>query len=138
VVLVDERTLWPNGAFVTTDVIVRTTFLQQNPAAVAAFLTAHLDSLDAIAADPARAQRDVAAQIKTITEQDVEADLLSAAWQNLSFTADPLASTLRASAAHAEKVGLLKDKPDDDFAALYDLQLLNKALTARGLKEVTS
>ncbi len=138
VVLVDERTLWPDGAFVTTDIIVRTEFLQQNPAAVTAFLNAHLDALDAITADPARARADVAAQIKTITEQDVEPDLLSAAWQNLSFTADPLAATLRAGADHAEKVGLLKDKPADDFAALWNLDLLNKALRDRGLKEVTA
>lgn len=136
-VLVDERSLWPDGRFVTTDIIVRTEFLDQNPTTVSAFLEAHLDALDAITADPGKAQADVAAQIKAITQQEIKTDLLAAAWKNLTFTPDPLAATLRESAAHAEKVGLLQDKPSDDFAKLWDLTLLNKALVARGAKEVT-
>lgn len=138
VVLVDEKTLWPQGKFVTTDIVVRTEFLEQNAATVSAFLEAHLDALDLIAKDAATAQQDVAAQIKKITEQEVEADLLAAAWQNLTFTADPLAATLKESAAHAEKVGLLKDKPADDFAKLWDLDLLNSALKARNQAEVSA
>ncbi|MCC6496663.1 MAG: ABC transporter substrate-binding protein, partial [Propionibacteriaceae bacterium] len=36
-VLVDERELWPDGRFVTTNVIARTAFVQQHPDAVRAF-----------------------------------------------------------------------------------------------------
>lgn len=135
-VLVDEKTLWPEGKFVTTNVVVRTEFLQKNPDTVRAFLEANLDALDLIASDPAKAQADVAAKISAITGQEVKAETLAAAWKNLTFTADPLQSSLKTSAAHAEAVGLLKEKPSDDFAKLWDLAQLNAALKARGEAEV--
>jgi NitT/TauT family transport system substrate-binding protein len=137
-VLVDERSLWPGGSFVTTNVIVCTQFLTEHPDAVKAFLEAHLDALDLIGKDPTKAQTDVAAQIKKITEQDSKASTLSTAWKSLSFTADPLPASLKTSAEHAKTVGLLKDAPSDGFAGLYDLGPLNAALTARGHKEVAT
>ena len=36
--LVDEADLWPDGKFVTTNIIVRTEFLEQYPDVVEAFL----------------------------------------------------------------------------------------------------
>jgi NitT/TauT family transport system substrate-binding protein len=137
-VLVDERTLWPSGQFVTTNVIVRTQFLQQHPDQVKAFLEAHLDALQLIGKDPAKARTDVAAQIKKITEQDTRTTTLAAAWKNLTFTADPIPASLKTSAQHANAVGLLKDKPSDDLAGLWDLAPLNAALKARGLKEIAT
>ena len=55
-VLVDEKTLWPGGQFVTTNIIVRTEFLAQHPDIVEAFLTGHVAALDAIETDPAAAK----------------------------------------------------------------------------------
>lgn len=138
VVLVDERDLWPDGEFVTTNVIARTEFVEENPELVRAFIEAHLDALDSIEADPAAAQSTVAAQVKRITEQDIDPAVLQTAWENIDFTANPLSDTLRASADHAEGVGLLPDKPSDDFAQLWDLTALNAALAERGQPEVTS
>ena len=37
-ILVDERDLWPQGKFVTTDLIVRTDFLQAHPKRIQALL----------------------------------------------------------------------------------------------------
>jgi len=137
-VLVDERTLWPGGKFVTTNVIARTAFVQQHPDAVRAFIEAHLDALDEIKTNPAAAQTAVAAQIEKITEQELPADVLKASWANLGFTDDPLASTLKTSADHAAAVGLLPDKPGDGFAKLWDVTALNEALAARGQQKVTT
>ena len=137
-VLVDERTLWPDGTFVTTHVIARTEFLTKRPLAVRAFLEAHLDALDAIKSDAAGSQSKVAAQIKKITSQEPDAATLAAAWGNLTFTADPLAATLKASADHASAVGLLSAKPTDNFDALWQLDALNAALTDRKQKTVTA
>ncbi len=39
--------LWPGGQFVTTNVIVRTEFLEQHPDVVEAFLAGHVAALDA-------------------------------------------------------------------------------------------
>ena len=47
-VLQDEADLWPDGKFVTTNVIGRTEFLAQHPDVVDAFLKAHVQSLELI------------------------------------------------------------------------------------------
>jgi NitT/TauT family transport system substrate-binding protein len=138
VVLVDERTLWPDGKFVTTNIIVRKQFLTDRPETVRAFLEAHLDALEAISKDPAAAQAAVAAQIKKITSQDQDPANFAGAWKNLTFGADPLAATLRTSADHADAVGLLGTKPTDAFAKLWSLDQLNAALSARGQTQVTT
>src|SRR4051812_41229253 len=44
-VLVDEKDLWPGGQFVTTQLIVRTEFLQQHPDTVAALLRGHVKAV---------------------------------------------------------------------------------------------
>lgn len=137
-VLVDERSLWPGGRFVTTNIVVRTEFLAQHPQTVRAFLEADLDAVDLIGRDPARAQQDVIAQIAKLTGQTLSAPTVADAWKNLAFTADPLADTLKQSAAHAAAVGLLPDQPADGFAKLWDLGVLNAALKARGQNAVTS
>jgi NitT/TauT family transport system substrate-binding protein len=137
-VLVDERSLWPDGKFVTTNIVVRTQFLTEHPETVRAFLEADLDALDLIAKDPAKARQDVIDRIGKLTGQTLKADTVAAAWKNLTFTADPLAASLKQSAAHAATVGLLPNKPGDDFTQLWDLRVLNAALKARGESEVTS
>ena len=55
-VLLDEATLWPDGSFPTTVLLVRTEFLQQYPDTVRALLRGHLNAIDAAAADPAEAK----------------------------------------------------------------------------------
>ena len=137
-VLVDEKSLWPDGRFVTTNVIARTAFVQQHPAAVRAFVEAHLDALDEITKKPDAARAAAAGQIRKITEQELPADVLQASWANLEFTADPLASALKTSADHAAAVGLLPDKPSDGFAKLWDVAALNEALVSRGQPKVTA
>jgi NitT/TauT family transport system substrate-binding protein len=135
--LVDERTLWPNGAFVTTNIIVSKKFLDENPDTVRAFLEAHLDANAFIEQNPDKAQADVIAKIKAITDQDTDPAAVASAWTKLSFTADPLADTLKEGAAHADAVGLLEDKPTDDFASLWSLDQINAALESRGKPTVS-
>jgi NitT/TauT family transport system substrate-binding protein len=139
-VLVDEATLWPEGKFVTTNVIVRTEFLEQHPEIVTAFLEGHVAALDAIAADPAAAKAAVNASLQSLTGSSLDADVLDAAFQAVEFTADPLPATLAESAAHAVAVGLL-EQPKIDAAGglpgtLYDLELLDKVLVAGGKEAV--
>ncbi len=59
-VLLDERTLWPNGLFPTTVVLVRAEFLQQYPETVRAVLRAHLKAIDLAESDPAAPPQPVA------------------------------------------------------------------------------
>jgi NitT/TauT family transport system substrate-binding protein len=127
-VLVDERDLWPDGRYVTTHLMVAKTFLDANPEVVKRILAANLEAIDEVNADPAAAQATANAEIEKYTTKALGADLLSAAWKNLTFTADPIASSLQKSADDAISLGLLKDP--GDLAGLYDLTLLNELLAA--------
>lgn len=134
-VLVDERDLWPDtdGEYVTTHVIVRTAYLEEHPDIVKAFLDGLLASLDAIAADPAAAQADVITQIEAITDQAPNAEVIEASFDNLTFTADPIAGSLQGSADDAIAVGLLEPVELD---GIHDLALLNELLVERGDPEL--
>lgn len=141
-VLVDEKSLWPDGKFVTTNVIVRTEFLQQHPDVVQAFLEGHVAALDAIAKDPAGAKKAVSDSIQALTGSSLDPAVLDSAWEQVQFTADPLPATLVESANHAVSVGLL-DQSEIDAAgglpgSLYDVTAINAVLKAAGQAAVTT
>lgn len=133
-VLVNEADTWPDREFVVTNVIVRTEFLDQHPDQVKAVLAGLLDSLDYIKASPADAEQAVNDQIAAISGKPMNPSVLDAAWQNVSFTYNPLASTLREGAAHAVDVGLLESP---DLSGLYSLDILNSLLADRGEQGVS-
>jgi NitT/TauT family transport system substrate-binding protein len=133
-VLIDEADLWPDGQFVTTHLIVRTDYLGENPANVRALVDGLLDAIDeANAEDPADAQNTVNDGIEEVTTNRLDDATIQGAWENLTFTADPIASSLEASKDHAVDVGLLDDV---DLDGIYDLTILNQALADRGEEEV--
>jgi NitT/TauT family transport system substrate-binding protein len=134
-VLVDEAALWPQGQFVTTNIVVRTEFLEQNPEIVAAFLRGNEAALQAIADDPAGSQEAVINALSTLTGSTPKAGIVAAAWPGITFTDDPLPATLAESAQHAIDVGLLEEGGVQEvggFDGLYDLGPLNALRTAAG------
>ena len=133
-VLVDERSLWPDGKFVTTHVIVRTAFLEQQPALVASFLRAHLRAIDFLNADAAHAREIVNGGIEKLTGKALPAAVIEGSWQTLAFTVDPLAASLRRSAQDAVLVGLLDPVSLD---GIYALGPLNEILAAAGKPPVS-
>ena len=128
-VLVDERSLWPDGRFVTTHLIVRTAFLREEPELVARLLRAHVAAVDFANAKPGEAQQVANAAIARVTGQAIAAPVLERAWSSLSFTVDPIASSLRKSAADATAVGLLDPV---DLDGIYELGPLDAVLAAAG------
>ncbi|MDQ1641005.1 MAG: sulfonate transport system substrate-binding protein [Actinomycetota bacterium] len=129
-VLVDERTLWPGGKFVTTNLLVSKSFLDKHPDVVKELIEGQVAANKAVNADPAHAQAVVAAAIGKLTGKALKATLVAQAWQTLSFTNDPLPATLLTGAQHATAVGLLKKV--DKLSGIYDLRLLNEVLSAAG------
>lgn len=133
--LVDEASLWPGGQWATTNVVVRTAFLQQHPATVKRFLKGLVDTLAYMNKNPAAAQADVQSELASLQGgKKLPASVLTAAWQRLQFSADPLASTLQAQVSHGVAVGLLH-KPSN-LAGIYDLKLLNQVLASAGQRQV--
>ena len=133
-VLVDERDLWPEGKYVTTHLMVATKFLDEHPEVVRRILLATVEAVDFVNDNPAEAQAIVNAEIEKFTTKKLGEDLLKAGWDNLTFTVDPVASSLGKSAEDAQSLGLLKDP--GDLAGLYDLAPLNAILDALGRPEV--
>ncbi|MFD8309083.1 aliphatic sulfonate ABC transporter substrate-binding protein [Streptomyces sp. NPDC059690] len=132
-VLLDESTLWPDKKFVITNIIVSQKFLNAHPKAVEAVLKASVESNKWIKANPDQAKAAANKQLAADSGKALPAKVLDPAWSSISFTDDPLASTLNTEAAHAVKAGLLT-KPD--LKGIYDLTLLNKVLKAEGASTV--
>ena len=124
-VLVDERDLWPGGRFVTTNLIVATQFLKDHPVRVKALLEGLYQATQYLNSNPAEAQTVTNDAVQQITGNKLANGVVSAAWPHMTFTLDPLAPTLKASADHAHAVGLLGTV---DLRGLYDLALLNQVL----------
>ena len=133
-VLVDEKTLWPNGQFVTTQLIVATKFLQAHPDAVLGLIRGEADAIKFINDSPAEAQKAANDEIAKVSGKPLKDAVVAAAFTNLTFTLDPLASSLKKSAQDAYDAGLLTDTKLD---GIYDLSLVNKVLTEQGKSEVT-
>jgi len=134
-ILVDEKTLWPDGRFVTTNIIVRTQFLDDHPDVVKQVLEGNLDAIDSIKTNRAAAETSVATQIQKITGKPIAPNLVTASFDNILFTPDPLPQTLQQSAKNAVSVGLLQ-APKNLFK-IYDLKVLNQILKAEGKPAVT-
>jgi NitT/TauT family transport system substrate-binding protein len=134
-VLVDERSLWPQGQFVTTQLIVATSFLKAHPTVVAGLLKGHVDATNFINANPAEAQTVVNQGITKITGKGLSAKVMQAAWGQMAFTVDPIAPSLYKQANSAESVGLLKTV---NLKGIYDLEPLNKILIAKGSPQVNA
>lgn len=133
-VLVDEATLWPQGQFVTTHLVVRTEFLEQHPETVDALLKGLIAAHDVVATKSPEVQATVNGQIKADTGKELKPAILAAAFAKLTPTLDPIASSLAESAKDAQAVGVLRPV---DLTGIYDLSRLNALLTAAGTPAVT-
>jgi NitT/TauT family transport system substrate-binding protein len=128
-VLINEADLWPGGDFVTTHLIVSQKFLKAHPATVKRLLQGHVEATKYVNDHAALAQTAANAAIEKLTTKKLADGVVTAAWKNLRFTNDPIASSLKLSAKHAQDVDLLQPV---DLTGIYDLTLLNQVLKAAG------
>jgi NitT/TauT family transport system substrate-binding protein len=135
-ILVDERSLWPGGEFVTTQLVVRTEFLNKHPEAVRRLIEGQVAANEFVNANPEQSQKIVNDAITKYTGKGIDPGVVSAAWKNMTFTNDPYSATLLESADHAVGVGLLN--PVKNLKGLYNLLILNSVLDAQGLKPIAT
>jgi NitT/TauT family transport system substrate-binding protein len=134
-VLVDERTLWPEGKYVTTHLVVRTAYLDAHPDVIKRLLEGQVEATKFVNEHGAEARKLVNDGIENITGKRLPDAVINAAWGNLTFTTDPIASSLAKSAKAAEDVGLLDSV---DLSGIYDLKPLNEVLSGSGQPEVAA
>jgi NitT/TauT family transport system substrate-binding protein len=136
-VFLDEKSLWPGGQFVTTNIIASQAFLSKYPGTVRSVLQANNSAIKYIAANVAKSKDVVQEQITKWTGKPLPDAVITRSWGNLRFTWDPLPLTLKKSADDAVNAGLLTLGPNK-LAGIYDLRLLNSVLSAASARPVTA
>lgn len=132
---VDERTLWPNGQFITAHLIVSTKFLKEHPDLVKKWLVAHVELTDWINGHLPEAKQLLNQQISRETGKALPAGVMNDSFGRLQVTYDPLKASLFNAARSAFDAGYLGRKMPD-LSGIYDLTLLNQVLTEKGKKAI--
>src|SRR5215470_880991 len=133
--LVNEASLWPGGKFVTTNLVVTQSFLKAHPSAVTGLLRAQVQANSYINSNPAAAAQSANAELTELLGKGLPSNVLNQSLKYITFTNDPIASSLSTDAQHAVAVGLLKPV---NLSGIYDLGPLNKLLQADGQPQVNS
>jgi sulfonate transport system substrate-binding protein len=129
-VLVDEKSLWPDGKFPTTVLIVRTDYLQQHPDAVAGLLRGEQKAIQFAASNADQAKTITNDEIKKVTNSALSPAVLDRAFTELSFDSDPLAATFPQLSKDSVTAGITKD--ETNLQGFLDVGPLNTVRTAAG------
>jgi NitT/TauT family transport system substrate-binding protein len=135
-VLVNEASLWPSGQFVTTELVATQSFIAAHPTVIDGLLKGQIQANNFINSDKAAAETAADAELALLSGKALKTKIVAASFAQVTFTNDPIASSLITDAQHAVDVGLLK--PVSDLSAIYDLGPLNKLLAADGQPQVSS
>jgi NitT/TauT family transport system substrate-binding protein len=135
-VLVNEASLWPNGQFVTTNLVATQSFITAHPSVITGLLKGQIQSNNFIKNDQSAAETAANAELTSLSGKSLKSSALATSFTQITFTNDPIASSLITDAQHAVDVGLLK--PVQNLNAIYDLGPLNKLLAADGQPQVSS
>ena len=133
-ILLDEKSLWPNGKFVTTNIVASTDYIKNNPEVVKRLLSAHVNETFWINSHKSEAIKEFNIQLKKLTGKTIDENELTQAVSRIEFTNDPLKLSLFQSATDAYDLGFLaKGKPRPDISGIFDLGLLDQVLKEKGL-----
>jgi NitT/TauT family transport system substrate-binding protein len=133
-IFLDERVLWPQGKYITANIIARTDYLRDNSETAKKFLGAHIDETNWINSHKSEAMDIFNGQLKALTGHIIKPDELRQAWSRIEFTYDPLKPTLLKSANDSLKIGFLRAPPN--LTGIYDLTLLNTVLEQKHLQPI--
>jgi len=135
-VLVNEASLWPGGQFVTTELVATQSFIAAHPSVITGLLKGQIQANDFIASNQSAAETAANAELAAVSGKALKSSIVAASFQQVTFTNDPIASSLITDAQHAADVGLLQ--PVKNLNAIYDLGPLNKLLAADDQPQVSS
>ena len=133
--LVNEASLWPGGKFATTNLAVTQSFLSAHPSAVSGLLKGQIEANSYINAKGRAAAGVANTELAKLLGKGLRPNVLSAALPYITFTNDPIASSLVTDARHAVAAGLLT--PVKNLSGIYDLGPLNALLKAAGQPQVS-
>jgi NitT/TauT family transport system substrate-binding protein len=127
---VDESSLWPNGQFPSTVLVVTQSLLQNHPDIVNDLLKGLVQSVNWINSNESSAPEAVNNALAATTGgKALKSNVLALAWTHMSFTLDPLAADIQTNANEAEKLGF---NTTSNIKGILDLGPLNAILKAAG------
>jgi NitT/TauT family transport system substrate-binding protein len=129
-IFLDERSLWENGEFASALIIVRTSYLEQNPEIVRKFLNAHIEQTEWINDNPEQAVKTFNEELRGITGNTIPEDELVEGLSRMELTYDPVEESLYKTAEDAIDVGFLDSA---NLEGIFALDLLNQVLAEKGL-----
>ncbi len=137
-IFLDERSLWPDGKFVMTNIIARTDYLKNNPDIIKKLLALHTNETLWINDHKNNAVQVFDTELKKLTGKAIPEDELKQALSRIDFTYDPIKKSFFKYASEAYNLGFLAkgQKQQPDLSGIYDLTLLNTILKEKGLREV--
>jgi NitT/TauT family transport system substrate-binding protein len=133
-ILVNEKTQWPHGQFSTTVLVVATAFLNAHPSVVTGLLKGQLAATAFIKASPTAAKAAANAALTSLTGKPLSSSELNTAWADMTFTNDPIASSIFTDVAHAKAAGFATS----NISGIFDLGPVNQLLTAAGQAKLSS
>jgi NitT/TauT family transport system substrate-binding protein len=122
-ILVDERTLWPEGRFPTTVLVVSTRALERRRADVLALVRAHLELTRRWQQDPDGFARLVNAAYGKRTGKPLPDAVLRDAFSRITPVIDPLTRQLEHMARDAQA---LRFAPEGDLSGMVDATMLEE------------
>jgi NitT/TauT family transport system substrate-binding protein len=148
-ILIDERDLWPQGKFVSSDLIVRTDYLKQNPDVIKKLLEAHVDETKWLSEKLENANNTQNIDevvtlfnkgLSKITGKTYPETQLREALSRIDFTIDPLPYTLLSISNSSKNLGFIKTGSNwnDEITKIYDLSILNEVLSEKGENKIIS
>jgi NitT/TauT family transport system substrate-binding protein len=136
-IFLDERSLWPDGRFVTANIAASTDYLKNNPDVIEKLLAAHVNETIWMDNHKDNAIKAFNIELKKLTGKTIAEDELRQAWSRMDFTYDPLKISLFRSANNAYDLGFLaKGKPRPDLLGIFDLTRLDQVLKQKRLQPV--
>jgi NitT/TauT family transport system substrate-binding protein len=135
-VLVDEASLWPSGAFVTSSLVVSRIYMEAHPDVVRRLVEANVDAIGVIQAHPTQAKDVTQRALAAAGGPALSDPVMDEAWRKVTFSWDPLPASMAQVAANAYAAGVIEGPPGD-LSGLYRLGDLDAILRERGLPPVS-
>ncbi|MGD9534931.1 MAG: ABC transporter substrate-binding protein [Candidatus Nitrosocosmicus sp.] len=152
-IFVDERDLWPGGEFISSNIIVRTDYLEHNPDVIKKLLEAHvnetiwlkqmLSNSNSTGTHYSQNESNMAASavskgLMNITGKTLTENQLVDAMSRIEYTWNPLADSLLKISEDSKDLGYIIKGFDwnDKLLKMYDLTILNKVLAENKLKQI--
>jgi NitT/TauT family transport system substrate-binding protein len=130
----DEKTLWPEGRYATTVLIMSREFLATNPKLTRNLLQVLVEVTQQINENKAEAAKILNAQLKKETGKSLSDAVIAKAMNRVEFTWDPVTLSLRKSAQAAHQIGFLRSAPD--LKGICQLKMLNDVLKEKNLPAI--